>query len=105
VKYVKHWRDPSLDINPYSKVFQYKVSAYAFEKEVRVILDVMPPKDFGNAENAEAFLVPFQPASFVRSVVVSPEAPEWFVELVSDVTKLYGINASVKRSMLAFDPI
>ena len=82
VKYVKHWRDPKLDIKPYSKVFQYKVVAYSFEKEVRVILDVVPPKNFETSERVEGHLVPVRLSAFIRSVVVSPEAPEWFFDLV-----------------------
>jgi hypothetical protein len=53
VKYVKHWRDPKLRINPYSNVFAYKVKAYDFERRSEssspvFMMNSMPP--FPNGE-------------------------------------------------------
>ncbi|MDQ7250764.1 hypothetical protein [Dongia sedimenti] len=104
VKYVKHWRDPELQIKPYSDVFAYKVTAYDYENEVRVIIDrfgddyLSPIKEFG-------MNVHLTPNSFLRSIVVSPEAPTWFFDLIDAVSKKYGMSTPIRRSKLAFKPV
>lgn len=102
VEYVRHWRDPSLKINPYSDVFSYKVTAYDYEKEVRVIVD-----RFGeNHINKESGILIDAPSKdLVRSIVVSPESPHWYRSMIEKVTKDYGIVAPVRRSRLATGPI
>ena len=40
----------------------------------------------------------------LRSIVVSPEAEPWFVELIQDVCRKYKVSAPVRRSKLAFLP-
>jgi hypothetical protein len=102
VKYVRHWRDPSLKINPYADVFSYKVTAYDYEKEVRVIVD-----RFGenHINDKSGILIDAPSKDLVRSVVVSPEAPDWYRAMIEKVTKDYGIDAPVRRSRLASGPI
>ena len=104
VRYVKHWRDPKLRINPYSNVFAYKVKAYDFEKEVRVIIDRFHDEfDATIAESGMPIKVSLR--KLLRSIVVAPEAPPWFLELVRGVTQKYGVKAPVRRSKLASAPV
>ncbi|NVJ10994.1 hypothetical protein HUW63_38115, partial [Myxococcus sp. AM001] len=102
VKYVKHWKDPSLSIKPYSNVFAYKVTAYDYEKEVRVIVDRFDDK-FSN--NSSGIIMPAPAKDLIRSIVVSPEAPDWYKSMIEKVAQDYGITAPVRRSKLATDPI
>ena len=104
VGYVKHWRDPKLKINPYSNVFAYKVKAYEFEKEVRVIIDRFD-EEFDSEITDTGMRVQISLDKLLRSIVVAPEAPPWFLSLVEGVAAKYGVEAQVKRSKLAFDPI
>lgn len=104
VSYVKHWRDPSLNIKPYSNVFSYKVEAYAYEKEVRIILDRFD-EEFDNPIEEQGMRIAVRANNLLRSIVIHPEAPEWYAQLVRDVANKYGITACVKRSMLYKDPI
>ncbi|WP_444984597.1 hypothetical protein [Halomonas mongoliensis] len=104
VDYVKHWRDPSLKIKPYSNVFAYKVVAYEYEKEVRVIADKFDD-NFDNAEPSSGLLVKTPINEVLRSIVISPEAPQWYVQLIEDTVTKYGIRIPVRRSKLAFEPI
>jgi len=77
VEYVKHWRDPKLDISPYSRVFAYKTKAYEFEKEVRVLIDRSVDEfDADVPETGMAVKVSLQ--TLLRSIVIAPEAPPWF---------------------------
>jgi hypothetical protein len=41
----------------------------------------------------------------VRSIVIAPDAPPWFEKLVRQSAPRYGIEAPVRRSKLATDPI
>lgn len=40
-----------------------------------------------------------------RRVLVAPEAPPWFLDLVGGVATKYGIDVPVRLPKLAFDPI
>jgi hypothetical protein len=102
VQYVKHWNDPNLRINPYSNVFAYKITAYDYEKEVRIIVD-----RFGeNHINDKSGLIISAPAKdLVRSIVVSPEAPDWYRKMIERISNDYGLSAPVRRSKLAIGPL
>lgn len=104
VKYVKHWRDPDLDIAPYSRVFAYKSKAYDFEKEVRVLIDRFAG-EFEAAMPEGGMTVKVNQATLLRSIVIAPEAPVWFETLVREASERYEILAPVRRSKLAFDPV
>jgi hypothetical protein len=103
VEYVKHWRDPKLVIRPYSNIFAYKVKAYEYEKEVRVIIDNFDSPD-GEAIG-RGIPLSVDANALLRTVVIAPEAPEWYVDLIQKIAKQNFIDAPVRRSMLAIEPI
>ncbi|MBX3488953.1 hypothetical protein [Parvibaculum sp.] len=102
VRYVNHWRNPEIDIRPYSNIFSYKLKAYEFEKEVRVIVDRSQEFDIDIAENGMKIGVSLE--KLLRSIVISPTAPSWFFELISATTEKYGVLTPVRRSKLTFGP-
>ena len=105
VKYIKHWRNPRISVSPYSNVFKYKVKAYAFEKEVRVIIDKMD-EDWDGLVTEEGMSVRVTPQRLIRSIVVSPDAPEWFHSVVMEVVSKFGLSrATIHRSKLSFSPL
>lgn len=105
VKYIKHWRNPKISISPYSNVFKYKVKAYAFEKEVRVIIDRMD-QDWDEVVTEDGMSVQVTPQNLIRSIVVSPDAPEWFHSVVTEVVSKFGLSPDlVRRSKLSFSPL
>jgi hypothetical protein len=104
VEYVKHWRDPKLDIAPYSRVFAYKTKAYEYEKEVRVIVD-RSLAGFEQPLPETGLSVAVSPSLLLRSVVISPESPRWFRTLVLDAANRYDLKAEVRDSKLSFEPI
>lgn len=77
-------------------LFRLKHVAYSFEKEVRVVLTRSTSKKLS------AIRVPVDLDHFVRSIVVGPEAGNWFFDLVVDVARKYNHNvaARVRRSEL-----
>lgn len=104
VEYIKHWRDPKISIIPYSNVFRYKVVAYDFEREVRIIHDRLE-QNFKKSEKEIGVFLNVRLDRLLRSIVVSPSAQPWFIDLVKDVTQRYGIRTPIKKSKLAIDPI
>ena len=103
VEYVNHWDDPTLDIAPYSRVFVYKNNAYEFEKEVRILIDRFD--EFETPMTDTGMPIKVTPQTFLRSIVIAPEAPPWFETLVRAVSEHYGIIAPVHRSFLAKEPV
>ena len=104
VEYVKHWRDPKLDIVPYLRLFAYKTKAYEHEKQVRVLLD-RSINGFDSEMPDSRMAIRVQAANMLRSVVVAPEAPRWFEMLVRQAALRYGLAAPAHISKLAGDPI
>lgn len=105
VEYVKHWRDLKLDVSPaYARIFAYKTKAYEYEKEVRFIIDRTGRDPIPESFNS-GIVVPIDPSRLLRSIVIAPDAPPWFEQLVRQSARFYGIRAPVRRSKLATDPI
>jgi len=104
VEYINHWRDPAISIEPYSNVFRYKVIAYDFEREVRIIHDKLE-QNFKQDKKESGIHMKVDLNELLRSIVVSPTAKPWFFDLVNDIAKKYGIKTPVKYSALATDPI
>ncbi len=105
VEYVKHWRDPKLDVSPdYTRIFAYKTKAYEYEKEVRVVID-RTGRDAGPPLPDPGIVVPVDASRLLRSIVIAPDAPPWFEQLVRQSAARYGVRAPVRRSKLATDPI
>lgn len=105
VDYVEHWESPDLCITPYSRVFTYKVKAYAFEKEVRLIIDRYQYPAKHHVPIAEkTMLLPIKLKPTINSIVVSPEAPEWFMRLIMNTARRLGMDERAVRSKLALAP-
>lgn len=103
VDYVNHWSDPRFSVLPLTNVFRYKLKAYEYEQEVRVVYSD-GEVGFSTSEKPEGVYIDVCLKNLLRSVVVSPEAEEWFVELVKDLVRKYNIEVEVKTSMLAKNP-
>lgn len=76
--------------------FGLKHDAYSFEKELRIVLT----RPFG--EPKKTLRLPIDVNRFVTKITVSPEAGDWFYELVADLAKKYNVSAQVAKSDLSF---
>ncbi|MGF6769473.1 hypothetical protein P3T18_001943 [Paraburkholderia sp. GAS199] len=104
VRYVKHWRDPALQYEPYANVFTYKVKAYEYEEEVRVLIDRYE-ENIEDSDLPPGMSIPVVLADLIRSIVIHPEAQGWFESLIRNIVQRYGLPVEVRRSKLAYDPI
>lgn len=103
VQYIDHSKAPDMVVGHYTDVLRYKNESYSYENEIRLIV----PRQGKNWEsNPSGIRLPIPKLSdLVRSVVVAPEAEDWFFDAVSDLCLRYELGAPVRRSKLAFMPI
>lgn len=108
VKYIDHFQNPDMIIGGRTEVLKYKHLAYKFENELRVLIGTVHDDDEENPLGVTSPVGIVRPISdlnaFIRTVVVAPEAEDWFYELVVDVTRKYGVKRKVNRSQLTHLP-
>lgn len=100
VRYIDHagrLRDGVYGLD--ASVFGLKHAAYSFEKEVRIVVTRPNPRKRWPAPRA--IRVPVNLDQFLRSIVVAPEAGDWFFDLVADVARRYSVAAPVRKSALS----
>lgn len=102
VKYIDHAKNPDMIIGQYTDLLRYKHEAYKYENEIRIIVT----RQSGRWEqNPDGFRLQIEDLNaLMRSIVVAPEAQDWFVELIEDVCMKYKVSAPVRRSKLASLP-
>jgi hypothetical protein len=106
VQYINHYIDEMPPNNGFYPVM-HKLKSFEHEREVRIVywrrdpgtenpdlLDTYPP----------GLQVPIDINSAIENIVVSPVAARWFFDVVSDVTKSYGITSTITQSSLALLP-
>lgn len=94
VKYISY-AEP---LKPNSVPFWYKRDSFSYEKEIRLILEVMDKYDYG-------IPVPINLDTMIENIYVSPLADKWFFELVKNVVLKYGINKKINFSHLNKEPL
>ena len=100
VKYIDHVKNPDMIVGHYSEMLRYKHESYSYEKELRFIV---PRQGKGWGDNPEYLRLPMKNVSdLVRSVVVAPEAEDWFFDAINDLSRRYELDAPIRRSKLAF---
>lgn len=80
--------------------FFTKRKAFEHEKEVRVVVS----DSIAGSQNAKGVHVPVQVEKLVQRIILSPYAPPWLPQVVTDTAKKYGITADVVTSDLAKAP-
>jgi hypothetical protein len=85
--------------------FMHKRKSFEHEKEVRAIIqDIASP--VGDRENSKSGqLVAVDLESLIKRIHISPTAPTWFFDLVSEVVKKYEFDFPVVKSSLDSEPV
>ena len=106
VQYIDHHKDEITGDNIFYPIM-HKRSSFEHEQEVRVVVWRRDPGT-ENPETLEAYPpgleVKLDMSALVDRVIVSPTAPEWFVQVVADVTTRYGYAIPVAQSDLNLVP-
>ncbi len=86
------------------KYFFLKDQGFEFEHEFRLVaLDESFKRDM--VKTKEGIFVNFRTVdSFIQKVRISPTAPRWFDDVVSDLLKKYDINTEIEHSRFSEQP-
>jgi hypothetical protein len=77
--------------------FWLKRKSFEHEREVRALIMDVECQDLGK-------IMPCNLRILIEQVFVSPQAPAWFVGLVNDVNKKFGVQVKVSPSELLEEP-
>lgn len=98
---IKIGRIKYIDLNNnYASVnnaFWRKRKSFEHEKEVRALIVNDECKDTGK-------IIPCEIGILIEAIFISPQAPEWFANLVNDVNEKYSVNIKISRSELLEEP-
>ena len=103
VQYIDHFENPDMIIASYTDPLRFKHIAYRYEREVRIVVSRVKENEIVKSK-PEGIRLPVKLDDFICSIVVAPEAGSWFYEMVSDITKRYGLSVPVCRSKLTYLP-
>ena len=98
MRYIDHAKNPDMMIGHYTDPFKFKHDAYSYEKEVRILISRQSAEWRQNPQDVRLPIRDLE--DFIRSVVVSPDAGDWFYDLINDITRRYGVNVPVRKSSL-----
>lgn len=111
---VVQYADHQVDNLPRGNSFysmMHKRRSFEHEQECRAIVWRVGPKgridpvpDHILAKYPKGIAIPTPLEDLIELVVVSPLAPSWFTDIVSDVTTQYGYSFSVQKSALLATP-
>lgn len=103
------------EINPTNKTysnFMFKRKPFTFEQEVRAIFlkcadTSCSQKDMEKLVNMqkEGYHINISLTELIKTIYISPFAPDWFDELVKSVTNKYGFDFPIIKSDLLKDPV
>lgn len=104
VDYIDHETDHFKKQHPLSP-YLHKSKFYTFEQEIRLI-KYKPHSDIKcNREEAGSY-IDIDLKKLIQSIRVSPEAPEWFFQLINGIVKnKYKLTADVSHSRMKRKPI
>ena len=87
--------------------FQFEIGALSneqFRDEVRILLD-RSVDEFDKPIREKGILIKIPHKDILKKIIVAPEAPDWFVTLISDVATKYKIKVPCCSSALSVQPI
>lgn len=119
VMYHDHW-DLVMNLRDDKPLFLFKRQYFRQEQEIRFVLQefpqtLRPPEPKGPGPFPTFEPVPDSPTQAIpvevdlntvlEGVYVAPRAEDWFVALVRDMLKTYGVHTVVARSIIDEEPI
>ena len=103
VQYINHFNNPDMIIGSFTDPLRFKHKAYSYEKEIRIVIDESI-KNTSSSEDPEGIEIPVNINNLIRSVVICPEAKDWFCEQIHDLADQYKLNVPIRKSKLTYMP-
>ncbi len=112
VKYIDYDKE-RLSTENLFEPFVTKRKSFEHEKEIRIVrqdlpLEIRDSKPFLNMDKKNdryGININIDLNKLIKTIHISPEAPNWFFDLVIEVIEKYDISCEVKKSDLYNDPI
>jgi hypothetical protein len=108
VEYI-NYNDQIIPVNNAFHPFLFKRKSFEHEREARTIIQELPYDDEKlNTERNNTIIgknVQINTAKLIQRIYISPNAADWFTDLVKEVSSKYDINAPVIKSDLYTSPI
>ena len=110
VQYVDYERDSFPQGNVFFNIM-HKRKSFEHERELRAVYWSVESTDEAKTiakdvdPNCGVWINVTDLSAIVENVYVSPTAPRWFGEVVSDATRQYGLGIDVKHSSLSAAPL
>jgi hypothetical protein len=108
VEYI-NYNDQIIPVNNAFHPFLFKRKSFEHEREARTIIQELPYDDEKlNTERNNTIFgknVQINTARLIQKIYISPNAADWFTDLVKEVSSKYDINAPVIKSDLYTSPI
>ena len=83
----------------------HKHKAYSFEEEVRLIYEESPHNawtyDWSKEEVEEGKYLSVNLEVLIDKIIISPYSPNWYLNLIQNITDKYELNREIKKSELA----
>ena len=105
VKYIDYEND-DVPVPTNMAPFRYKRKSFEHEREIRAIIyadsinsrgeQTRPLGEYGITVSTDL-------KELIEEIVVAPTSPSWFIELVEEVARHYGIRIPVRRSSITID--
>lgn len=109
IKY-SDYRTATIPEPSYVEPFMNKRESFSHERELRALtMDKWPQRgssgwDYTAKATGEGEVVPVNLNKLIEKVLISPMAPDWYLEATRDVVKKYRLKCEVSRSSLDTDP-
>ena len=108
IKYIDHNSTTMMDGNVMYPII-HKHIAYHFEQEIRLINKVEYRQnietgyyfDWSKEETQTGRYLKTDLNNLIDEIIISPYAPNWFYEMVLDLTRKYGLEKVIKKSALS----
>ena len=83
---------------PYEDCFFRKRPHFYFEEEVRISLDTYS-RDNPSKKTAFGHELPVHINGLLEKILIHPDSPDWFLDVIDSITKKYEVHAPVLRGL------
>lgn len=104
------YKDYGKEIIPSGNIFYpalHKRASFDFEREIRIVrmLEGWAEPSFDANKAPKGLLEVLDFNTFDFDILVSPLAPDWYIEMLHEISEKFGVDKRISSSSLAEDPV